>query len=201
MLLSLNVNAATAVDDSKYLAGAVPEENGIVTFKKSFSVPGKSEAEIRETMRRYINQLVDNSIPAPGNYARVMEDDETGITARVCEWMVFKKKPLNLDRSRFRYQIAAKVEGQRITITISHISYYYNEDMETMNGMIFKAEEWISDKEALNKTKTKLYPKSGKFRRKTVDRAEEIFDEAMDLFEAKQEAVPMKPVRKSVVEE
>ena len=115
--------------------------------------------------------------------------------------MIFKKKPLNLDRTRFRYQIAAKVEGQRITITISNISYYYNEDMETMNGMIFKAEEWISDKEALNKAKTKLYPKSGKFRRKTVDRAEEIFDEAMDLFEAKEQAVPMKPVRKSVVEE
>ncbi len=201
MLLSLNVNAATAVDDSKYLAGAVPEENGIVTFKKSFSVPGKSETELREAMRLYVNQLVNNSIPAPGNYARIMEDDETGITARVCEWMIFKKKPLNLDRTRFRYQIAAKVEGQRITITISNISYYYNEDMETMNGMIFKAEEWISDKEALNKAKTKLYPKSGKFRRKTVDRAEEIFDEAMDLFEAKEQAVPMKPVRKSVVEE
>ena len=201
MLLSLNVNAATAVDDSKYLAGAVPEENGIVTFKKSFSVLGKSETELREAMRLYVNQLVNNSIPAPGNYARIMEDDETGITARVCEWMIFKKKPLNLDRTRFRYQIAAKVEGQRITITISNISYYYNEDMETMNGMIFKAEEWISDKEALNKAKTKLYPKSGKFRRKTVDRAEEIFDEAMDLFEAKEQAVPMKPVRKSVVEE
>ena len=176
MLLSLNVNAATAVDDSKYLAGAVPEENGIVTFKKSFSVPGKSEAEIRETMRRYINQLVDNSIPAPGNYARVMEDDETGITARVCEWMVFKKKPLNLDRSRFRYQITAKVEGQRITITISHISYYYNEDMETMNGMIFKAEEWISDKAAVNKKNTKLLPISGKFRRKTIDRKDFLFN-------------------------
>lgn len=201
MLLSLNVNAATAVDDSKYLAGAVPEENGIVTFKKIFSVPGKSETELREAMRLYVNQLVNNSIPAPGNYARIMEDDETGITARVCEWMIFKKKPLNLDRTRFRYQIAAKVEGQRITITISNISYYYNEDMETMNGMIFKAEEWISDKEALNKAKTKLYPKSGKFRRKTVDRTEEIFDEAMDLFEAKEQAVPMKPVRKSVVEE
>ena len=201
MLLSLNVNAENAVDNSKYLKGAVPEENGIVTFKKSFSVPGKSEAELRETMRQYVNQLVDNSIPAPGNYARIMEDSEAGITARVCEWMVFKKKPFNLDRTRFRYQITANVSGQRITISISNITYYYNEDMETMNGMIFKAEEWISDKEALNKTQTKLYPKSGKFRCKTVDRAEEIFDEAMDLFEAKKQEVPMKPVRKSVVEE
>ena len=201
MLLSLNAKAATAVNDSKYLAGAVPEENGIVTFKKSFSVPSKTEAELQETMRQYINQLVDNSIPAPGNYARIMEDSEAGITARVCEWMIFKKKPFNLDRTRFRYQITAKVSGQRITISISNITYYYNEDMETMNGIIFKAEEWISDKEALNKAKTKLYPKSGKFRCKTIDRAEEIFDEAMDLFEAKEQAVPTKPVRKSVVEE
>jgi colicin import membrane protein len=200
MLMTLTVQGKSAVDDSKYLAGAVPEENGMVTFKKSFTVPGKTNAELRESMRQFVNQLVENSIPAPGNYARVMEDDEKGITARVCEWMVFKKKPLNLDRTRFRYQIAATVEGQRITLKLTGITYYYNEDPETLNGIIFKAEEWISDKEALNKKQTKLYPKSGKFRRKTVDRAQEIFNTAMDMFET-QPAVPVQPVRKSVIEE
>lgn len=197
---AIGATAKEKNDDTKYLAGAVPEENGIVTFKKSFSVNNKSAEEVREAMRQFVNQLVDNSIPAPGNYARVMEDDEAGITARVCEWMVFKQKPLNLDRTRFRYQIAVNTEGTRVNISISNITYYYNEDMETQNGMIFKAEEWISDKEALNKSKTKLYPKSGKFRRKTVDRIETIFGDAMDAFEV-QEAVPVKRVRKSVVEE
>ena len=71
--------------------------------------------------------------------------------------------------------------------------------MEGNNGMIFKAEEWISDKEALNKDKTKLYPKSGKFRRKTVDRVEEIFDAAMDAFETPA-FVPAQKIRVAVRE-
>ena len=156
---------------------------------------------MRKAMREFIEELVDESIPAPGNYARMMEDENSDdITARVCEWMIFKKKAFNLDRTRFRYQIKASIDGQRITLTITNITYYYNEDMETMNGEIYKAETWISDKEALNKAQTKLYPKSDKFRRKTVDRAEEIFNDAIEIFEEKEE-VPVKPVRKNVIED
>lgn len=194
--------SATAKDDTKYLAGAVPEVNGMVTFTKSFTVADKSAQEVRQTMQQFVNDLVENSIPAPGNYARVMEDSEEGIVARVCEWMVFKKKPMYLDRTRFRYQIKVQTQGNRVTLIISTISYYYAEDMEGEGGTLFKAEEWISDREALNKSKTKLYPKSGKFRRKTVDRAEEIFDAAMDAFEEKEEpVVPVKKVRKGIVED
>lgn len=201
LLVAIGASAREKRDDSKYLKGAVPEVNGIVTFTKSFSVPGKTEAELRKAMREFIEKLVDESIPAPGNYARMMEDENSDdITARVCEWMIFKKKAFNLDRTRFRYQINASIDGQRITLTITNITYYYNEDMETMNGEIYKAETWISDKEALNKAKTKLYPKSDKFRRKTVDRAEEIFNDAIEIFEEEEE-VPVKPVRKNVIED
>jgi len=201
LLVAIGASAREKRDDSKYLKGAVPEVNGIVTFTKSFSVPGKTEAELRKAMREFIEKLVDESIPAPGNYARMMEDENSDdITARVCEWMIFKKKAFNLDRTRFRYQINASIDGQRITLTITNITYYYNEDMETMNGEIYKAETWISDKEALNKAQTKLYPKSDKFRRKTVDRAEEIFNDAIEIFEEEEE-VPVKPVRKNVIED
>lgn len=198
-LFALSVMAKAANDDSKYLAGAVPEENGIVTFKKSFTVSDKSAQEVSETMKAFVNGLVENSIPAPGSYARVLEDTNESIAARVCEWMVFKKKVLNLDRTRFRYQINVTFENNRVTMTITNITYYYGEDMEGNRGEIYKAEEWISDAEALNKTKTKLYPRSGKFRRFTVDRAEEIFDQAMDLF-GTPEAVPAVKVRRGVVE-
>ena len=67
-------------------------------------------------------------------------------------------------------------------MTITKITYYYGFDQEGNNGENYKAEEWISDKEAVNKAGTKLYPRSGKFRRKTVDRAEEIFAGAQALF-------------------
>ena len=200
MMFALSIQAK---EDTKYLAGAVPEVNGMVTFTKSFSVANKSAQEVRQIMQAFVNELVENSIPAPGKYARIMDDNADSIVARVCEWMVFKKKPFYLDRTRFRYQIKAKTQGNRVTLSITAISYYYLEDMEGEGGTLFKAEEWISDKEALNKSKTKLYPKSGKFRRKTVDRADELFEAAMDAFEEKPEpvAVPVKKVRKGIVEE
>lgn len=201
LFVAVGATAKEKRDDSKYLKGAVPEENGMVTFTKSFSVPSKTEAEIQAAMNQFVKQLVETSIPAPGNYARVIEDTPANITARVCEWMVFKKKAFNLDRTRFRYQIEVATSGHRITMKITNISYYYNEDMETQNGIIFKAEEWISDEEALNKAQTKLYPKSGKFRRKTVDRAEAIFNAAMESFEEKEETKPVMPRKKNVVVE
>ncbi|MBP1530997.1 MAG: DUF4468 domain-containing protein [Bacteroidaceae bacterium] len=199
-LAMMVATSAAAVDDSKYLAGAVPEKDGIVTFTKSFSVPGKTAQQISETLQTYFNRLVENSITAPGNYARIMGAEQDSIVARACEWMVFKKKPLYLDRTRFRYQIKAVVNGNRVTLSLSNITYYYGEDNEGENGVIFKAEEWISDSEALNKAQTKLYPKSGKFRRKTVDRVDEIFDDAMDAFDVP-EAVPAMKIRKAVIED
>ena len=57
------------------------------------------------------------------------------------------------------------------------------------NGVNYRAEEWITDKEAVNKKGTKLYPKSGKFRRLTVDRVEAIFAGFMDAFATKKGVV------------
>ena len=86
-------------------------------------------------------------------------------------------------------------------MVINQISYYYQEDMEGKNGVTYKAEEWITDKEAINKAGTKLYPRSGKFRRKTIDRMEQIFEGAMDAFEDKPEPQPVQKKKRSNVEE
>jgi colicin import membrane protein len=48
------------------------------------------------------------------------------------------------------------------------------------------AEEWISDEYAVNKKRTKLYPISGKFRRKTIDRKDFIFNKFETLLNEKQ---------------
>ena len=61
--------------------------------------------------------------------------------------------------------------------------------MEGQNGILYKAEEWITDKLAVNKKGTRLYPRSGKFRRMTVDRVEAIFNGFMDTFSTKQGVV------------
>ena len=172
--------------DPKYLLGAVPEIDGVVTFQKSFSVTDKSEKEIYDIMYAYINNtIMANAVQKKQpQYTRIIsEDKESGtIVARIEEYMIFHKLPLSLDRTRFRYLLVAGVVDQKISLVTTQISYYYNEDMDGNNGVNYKAEEWITDKEAVNKKGTKLYPRSGKFRRKTVDRVEEIFKGFMENF-------------------
>ena len=184
LLLLLPVLAfAQTHNDSKYLAGAVPEENGIIKFKQNFDVPGKSQQEIFNAMTAYVQQIVE-AAPVSQRTRITQSDAATGeIVARVEEWMEFKKKPLYWDRTRFRYQIIVQCSAEKCRMEITQISYYYEEDMEGNNGRTYKAEEWISDKEALNKAKTKLVLGSAKFRRKTVDRVESIFEKAREVFE------------------
>ena len=183
LLLPLASFAKEKVDDSKYLKGAVPEVNGVVTFHKAFAVPGKSKMDIYKVVKNYLAQKVENSIPSPVNYARMNQDTPDTLAAQICEWQVYTKKFLNLDRSRFRYTLNVFIDNGKVSIDMTRLAYYYQEDQEGNNGVNYRAEEWITDKMALNKAGNKLLPKSNKFRRKTVDRAEEIFNEIMDVFE------------------
>lgn len=194
------VLTAGAEENKKYLAGAVPEVNGIVTFEKSFKVKNISDQQIYEKMLDYVKQeLVANAIE--DMRTRIISDGSSDgvISARIEEYLLFKKKPLYLDRTRFRYQINVTAKDSGVKIVINQISYYYGEDMEGKGGQTYKAEEWISDKEAINKSGKKLYPRSGKFRKKTIDRIEDIFNGAMDAFEEKPEPQPEKK-RSNVIE-
>ena len=192
--------------DPKYLLGAVPEVSGVVTFQKSFSVTDKSEQQIYNILLTHINNTlignaIQNQVP---QYTRIIsEEKENGtIVARIEEYMIFHKVFLSLDRTRFRYLLSAEVKGQKVNLTITQISYYYNEDMDGKNGTPYKAEEWITDKEAVNKKGTRLYPRSGKFRRMTVDRVEAIFEgfmDALSTMEIEQQVVTKK--RKGIVED
>ena len=179
--------------DPKYLLGAVPEVEGVVTFQKSFNVTDKSEQQIYDAVAAYINNsLIGNAIHDKSQpYTRIISDEKGSglIVARIEEYMTFSHVFLNLDRTRFRYLLSASVKGQKVNLTITQISYYYNEDMEGKNGENYRAEEWITDKVAVNKKGTRLYPRSGKFRRKTIDRVEEIFQGLMDIFSTKKGVV------------
>ncbi len=193
--------------DPKYLLGAVPEVNGIVTFQKSFTVTDKSEQQIYDVLHAYINNSIIGSAIHDKSlqYTRIISEDKAGgsVVARIEEYMVFSKVTfLQLDRTRFRYLLNAEVKGQKVNLTITQISYYYNEDMEGKNGIPYKAEEWITDKVAVNKKGTKLYPRSGKFRRMTVDRVQAIFEGIMDALSTMEvEEQVMTKKRKGIVEE
>ena len=69
-------------------------------------------------------------------------------------------------------------ENGKANVTMCRIHYLYEENRKPQR---LKAEEWITDDLAVNKKNTKLYPVSAKFRRKTIDRKDYIFNKFESL--------------------
>lgn len=174
VFFSLHVSAQK---DAGYLAGAVPQDaNGMVVFSRQIALPqGVDAAKALPVALDYVKKLMSEGIQ--DLRTKIVSDgvEDGAVVARIEEIMVFKKKPLYLDQANFRYQITARPVDGKLDVTIGQITYYYNDAPEG-HFTTYKAEEWIADRVAINKKGTKLYPHSGKFRRKTVDRANAILN-------------------------
>lgn len=175
----INCYSQSSKDDNKYLAGAVPLVDGYVQFDTTYHVKGKNQAEIMQILQSYTQkQLVEGEEQLP--QARITEvSPETGtIAASIEEYMYFKRTNWQIHRVRFYYQIIFHVSDEQYTVTIRRLHYRY--DPEVTAGDFDddrRAEQWITDDNALTKNKTKLARVSGKFRRFTIDRVNEIFHE------------------------
>ena len=113
----------------------------------------------------------------------VIDNPEVGeICGTYQEWLVFKSTSLALDRTRFFYNIVANCEDGKAKIKMVRMHYLYEEERDPQS---YKAEEWITDKYALRKDKQRLARVSGKFRRKTVDRKDYIFNKFRTLLNDK----------------
>ncbi|MCS3168914.1 DUF4468 domain-containing protein [Bacteroides fragilis] len=80
-------------DDSRYLAGAVPEVDGRVVFSREFSIPGMSQDEIYERMLKWL----DGRMAQNKNNSRVVYKEKGVIAAAGEEWLVFSSTALSLD--------------------------------------------------------------------------------------------------------
>lgn len=180
-------------DESRYLVGAVPEVDGKVVFSKEFSIPGMSQDQIYDrilnwmTTRLAANKNVDSRV--------VYSDKAKGSIAGVGEeWIVFKSSALSLDRTLVNYQITVACHPAKCLIEVEKVRYTYREKEK------YTAEEWITDKYALNKAQTKMVRGLAKWRKKTVDFTDNLFDgaaKALGAPEAKPE--PEKAPKKAPV--
>lgn len=149
-------------DDSRYLAGAVPEVDGKVVFTRQFSIPGMSGEEVFQRAEAWLDaRLKQNENNSRITYTK---PEEGLIVGMGDDWMVFSSTALALDRTRILYQVTVHTAAERCDLEISRIRYLYREGKEK-----YEAEEWVVDKYALNKTQTKLVRGLAKWRRKTVD--------------------------------
>ena len=139
-------------DDSKYLAGAVPEVDGKVVFSKEFSIPGMSQDEIFERMQKWMQIRLKRNQNETSRI--VFTDKEKGQIIGIGEeWIVFQSTALALDRTRVQYQLGAFCQPEACELRIEKIRYTYGEGRDQEKYM---AEEWITDEYALNKSQTKL---------------------------------------------
>ncbi len=163
--------------DAKYLKGAVPEVDGRVVFTLDKDVPGMTAAQIHETVRTVMEGILEQPEQLK-EISKIAIDDKASHTigARISEWLVFRKSALNLDQTVFNYSLIAKASDGHLHLTMERIGYQYEMDRSDTQGLETKAEDWITDKWGLTKKGNKLSKYSGKFRRKTIDRKDNIFD-------------------------
>lgn len=180
-------------DDSKYLAGAVPEVDGKVVFSKEFSIPGMSEGEIYNRMQSWMEKRLAQNNNKESRIVYTKQEDGT-IVGVGKEWIVFSSSALSLDRTEISYQISVSCKPEKCTLEIEKIRFSYREGKEK-----YTAEEWITDKYALNKTKTKLVRGLAKWRRNTVNFVDNLClsaAEALSMNEAKEVAAAKETVEK-----
>lgn len=164
--------------DAKYMEGAVPVVDGKVTFHTTIDAPGKSATEVADIVRRYMTKMTKE--PGQFEQSRIVMDDSVKheIVGSYQEWLVFKSTALVLDRTRLFYNLIADCHDGKADLTMTRIYYLYEEERDPQT---LKAEEWITDEEGLTKNKKKLSRVAGKFRRKTIDRKDYLFNKFAEL--------------------
>ena len=173
------VNGAKQKEDPKYLEGAITfDEQGKIVFDTEIEAPGKSAAQLYDLVFDYMSGLTQDKESKASRMALVNKDEDI-IVNTMDEWLVFSNSFISLDRTECKYNLIAKITDGKVSLSINHINYIYEEGRQT--GFKLPAEEVIIDKVALTKKKNDLARIFGKFRKKTIDRKDQIFNEIAAL--------------------
>lgn len=166
--------------DPKYGKGAVPEdENGNVYFSETVQIPqGISDDKCYEILMNWAKGRFAMPYAEAG---RILNEDARShrFIFHVDQMIVFKRTALVADESKISYNFTVAVKDGKFSMTMTDIKYRYEEGREG-GGKIFPAEDWITDKEAYNRKGTKFLKSTGKFRIKTIDLKDILFQKATD---------------------
>lgn len=173
------VNGAKLKEAPKYLEGAITfDEQGKIVFDTEIEAPGKSATQLYDLVFDYMSGLTQDKDSKASRMALVNKDEHI-IVNTMDEWLVFSNSFIALDRTECKYNLIAKITDGKVSLSINHINYTYEEGRQT--GFKLPAEEVIIDKVALTKKKNDLARIFGKFRKKTIDRKDQIFNEIAAL--------------------
>ena len=165
-----------------YVGDVVPMVDGQVVWERTFTNEASADANY-EAMLAYLNELTHEENQTDQSMVALVNKAEHSIACRMQEWVTFSSGLLSLDRSKMVYTLAVFCTDGSVRVKAYRIHYIYPQ--QHRKDELYLAEEWITDEYAVNKKHTRLLPHSGKFRRKTVDRMEEL----MKNFELRVKAV------------
>ena len=176
--------AGSTNPDAKYLVeNAVPMVDGKVCWKTTINAPGKSAQQVYDILLAQLNKMVNEENQLMERSKVAIQDQATHqLGATFHEWLVFKNTALSLDRTVLNFQLIVKCSDGKADVQMTRVSYDYELERDPIH---YTAEEWISDKYAVNKKRTKLLKLSAKFRRKTIDRKDFIFNKFTALLNEK----------------
>ena len=160
--------------DPKYLTGAVPlNAEGKVVFTLDIDVPDKNAQQIYDRVYAYLNNMAQED-GQQGSRIVLVNQNEKAIVAKYTEWLTFSESFIALDRTLFSYTIISRCSDNHLQLTLERISYNYEKGHQ--GELKSKAENYITDQYALNKNRTSMINGPAKFRRRTIDRKNQIFE-------------------------
>ncbi len=176
--------AGSTNPDAKYLVeNAVPMVDGKVCWKTTINAPGKSAQQVYDILLAQLNKMVNEENQLMERSKVAIQDQATHqLGATFHEWLVFKNTALSLDHTVLNFQLIVECSDGKADVQMTRVSYDYELERDPIH---YTAEEWISDKYAVNKKRTKLLKLSAKFRRKTIDRKDFIFNKFTALLNEK----------------
>lgn len=162
-----------AEDLAPYLAAdAVPLVDGRVEWSCVVAMPGVSAEVLYAKCKGYLNDVVQGGKSQKKSRIALVNDREHRLIASMREAMSIPSAYLSLNHPTFCYALETVCVDGKATLTMSRLVYSYDASSKQESK---KAEEWITDKEAINENRTRLQPLTGKVRCTTIDRKNELF--------------------------
>lgn len=184
LLLALSFASVSAqtpnYTDAKYLAGAVPVENGNVVFRQSFSCPGKMKEDIYPALEAYAKSLLTSDVHLQQCRITQATPDDGVVAASLEETLTFKSTAWILDTARIFFQVVFEAHDGGFDATLRRIHFIYGPMEVPGTPSALAAEDWITDREALNKRGQLTKIGGKKFRYATINRKDVLFQNAFD---------------------
>ena len=177
MALSAGLFAQDA-DMQKYLdKNAVPVVDGKVVFSDKVDIlDGYTTEQVGDIAAKWLDGLLKQNNPQRN---RIVLNKGNKITAVGYLEVIFTDNAISFDRAFMHCAILVDYSAKECSITVERIKYDYTDGGKKS---VFLAEDYITYENAVNKKGTKLMLITGKFRKGTIDKTDEIFGSFRDAF-------------------